>query len=204
MCGAVARRSRSGVLGAVPVDSAPGGRRGGIAILKTMRSSLAFFLLAAGVFAADGPRRAPGFALPDSKMQIHDLYDYRGKPVVLEFMNTGCPHCAAFANILEKVQAKFGDRVAVISVANPPDTLSTVGAFMQGHKITYPVLFDSGQAAFSYVRSMKFDLPQVYLIDANGMIYGHYTYDALSKSIFEGDGLLYEIDRLFGQASGKK
>ena len=58
-------------------------------------------------------RRAPGFALPDGITgQIRDLYDYRGKVVVLEFMSTTCPHCAAFADILAQAQQKYGDRVA--------------------------------------------------------------------------------------------
>ncbi len=48
---------------------------------------------------AQGARRAPGFALPNSQMKVVDLADYRGKIVVLEFMQTTCPHCAAFADI---------------------------------------------------------------------------------------------------------
>ena len=48
-----------------------------------MRILLGLLLCALGVSAAEQPRRAPGFALPDSKMEVHDLYDYRGKPVIL-------------------------------------------------------------------------------------------------------------------------
>ncbi len=161
-----------------------------------MRTFLAFFLCAAALFAADAPRRAPGFALPDSHMEIHDLYDYRGKPVILEFMQTTCPHCAAFVEVLKKVQAKYGDKVQILAVANPPDTIKTVGEFIAGHQVNYPILFDSGQAAYSYVRSGRFDLPQVYLIDARGMIYEHLGYSLLTRDIFEGDGLLNEIDKM--------
>jgi peroxiredoxin len=129
-------------------------------------------------------------------MEVHDLYDYRGKPVVLEFMQTTCPHCAVFVSVLQKVQDKYGDKVQILSVANPPDTMKTVGEFIAGHKITYPVLFDSGQAAYSYVRAPKFDLPAVFLIDAKGMIFAQYSYSLLNRDIFEGNGLLNEIDRL--------
>jgi peroxiredoxin len=162
-----------------------------------MRSLASILLCAISVLAAEPGQRAPGFALPDSKGDVIDLYDYRGKPVLLEFMQTTCPHCASFASVLEKVKAKYGDRLAIIAVANPPDNTSTVTAFIRGHNIQYPVLFDMGQAAYSYVRSMSFDLPQVYLIDAKGMIFNHYGYSALTRSIFEGDGLFGEIDRLF-------
>src|SRR5689334_1264699 len=99
-----------------------------------MRAIVAMFLFAAMLSGADGARRAPGFALPDSRMQIVDLYDYRGKPVVLEFMQTTCPHCAAFTSVLAKVQQKYGDRVGILSVANPPDNQATVGQFITTHK----------------------------------------------------------------------
>ena len=63
----------------------------------------------------------------DSKGDVVDLYDFRGKPVIVEFMQTTCPHCAAFAGVLDKVQKQFGDKVGIISIANPPDNPTTVG-----------------------------------------------------------------------------
>jgi peroxiredoxin len=174
--------------------------------LVEVRNLLSILLCAAALCAADGPKRAPGFALPDSKMNVHDLYDYRGKPVIVEFLQTSCPHCAAFAEVLAKVQQKYGDKVAILGVANPPDTQATVAKYIEGHKITYPILFDSGQAAFSYVRKMHFELPQVFIVDAQGMIYKHFENDAMSKDIFEGDGLMWELDRMLGTGvqPGKK
>ena len=54
--------------------------------------------------------------------------------------------------------------------------------FIAGHKIDYPVLFDSGQAAYSYILSGKFDLPQVFLIDSQGMIYKQFGYGPLRRT----------------------
>src|SRR5215831_3756398 len=73
-------------------------------------AALISFLAASALFAADFSRRAPGFSLPDVKTEQHDLADSRGKVVILEFMQTTCPHCAAFADVLEQVQQKYGDR----------------------------------------------------------------------------------------------
>src|SRR5512142_2308185 len=140
-----------------------------------MRFFLAILLSTLAVSAAEPGQRAPGFALPDSKLDVVDLYDFRGKPVIVEFMKTDCPHCAAFAKVLQKVRQKYGQRVGIIAIANPPDSTATVANYVKGHGIDYPVLFDSGQAAYSYVRKGQFDLPQVYLIDANGIIYNHYV-----------------------------
>jgi len=165
-----------------------------------MRTLVATFLFATALLGADGPRRATGFALPDSRMQIVDLYDYRGKPVLLEFMQTTCPHCGAFTSVLAKIQQKYGNRIGILSVANPPDNQNTVGQFIAGHKITYPILFDMGQVAFSYLLKPSFDLPQLFLIDANGMIYKSFEYSVMTRDIFEGNGLTVEIDRMLAQS----
>jgi peroxiredoxin len=159
-----------------------------------MRIFLAVVLCAAAVCAADSSRRAPGFSLPDAKTQQHDLADYRGKVVILEFMQTTCPHCAAFSSILNEAQQKYGDRVAVVSVVNPPDDQSKVNSFVAAHKLVYPILFDCGQVAYSYLRSPSFDIPHVYLIDGNGGIRQDFGYSDSMKDLFEGKGLFPHID----------
>ncbi|MBZ5723936.1 MAG: TlpA family protein disulfide reductase [Acidobacteriia bacterium] len=166
-----------------------------------MRTILTILLCSAALFAADPIRRAPGFSLMDSNGQLHDLADYRGKVVVLEFMQTTCPHCAAFAPILQQVQQKYGDKIAIIAVTDPPDNLSTLSAYVAGHKVTYPVVLDCGQAAYSYVRSRTLNFPHVYLIDGAGMIRNDYEYGPLTRDIFEGKALFLEIDRLLGGAA---
>ncbi len=169
-----------------------------------MRTILVTLLCAMTVVAADPPRRAPGFSLPDLQGSQHDLADYHGKVVLLEFMQTNCPHCAAFAGTLEKVQQKYGPKVAILSICNPPDDRQKMAAFVSGHGVKHPMLFDMGQVAYSYLKSVQFDLPQVYLIDTNGMIQRHFEYNVMTKEVFEGDGLMPEIDRLVGSAATKK
>src|SRR6266404_4187413 len=163
-----------------------------------MRTIISTLLCAVALIAADtANRRAPGFALPDSKMQVYDLADYRGKIVILEFMQTDCPHCAAFAAVLNEVQQKYGDRVAILAVANSAhDNQNTVAQYISGHQVRYPVLFDAGQMAYSYFRSGSFDNPHIYLIDSNGNIRGDFGYGPMTKEIFEGKALFTELDRL--------
>src|SRR5438552_9990158 len=96
---------------------------------EPMRQTFVILFCAAGLFAADAPRPAPGFSLPDVKAQQHDLADFRGKVVVLEFMQTTCPHCAAFASLLSQVEKKYGAKVAIVSIVNPPDDQSKVSAY---------------------------------------------------------------------------
>src|SRR5580658_9624545 len=108
------------------------------------------FCAGMALLAQQALRRAPGFALPDGMTgQIRDLYDYRGKPVVLEFMSTTCPHCAAFADILAEVERKYAGRVQVISIVNvPADSPGSVRQYVTGHKVGYPILLDMGQMEY--------------------------------------------------------
>jgi peroxiredoxin len=169
-----------------------------------MKRILAILLATAAVFAADAPRRAPGFCLIDSTGQWQDLADYRGKPVLIEFMQTTCPHCVTLSGVLNGLKGKYGDRLAILSVALPPDTPQTMMKFASTHKLPYPLLLDQGQAAVSYVRAPSIEFPNLFLIDANGMIRNHWEYSVLSKDIFEGNGLSREVDKLLAGAPAKK
>jgi peroxiredoxin len=168
-----------------------------------MRTIPAILLCAAALFAGENSgRRAPGFALPDSKMQIYDLADYRGKIVLIDLMQTTCGHCAPFADVLERVQKKYGDKVAILAVVNSGgDNQNSVAQYISGHGITYPILFDAGQMAYSYVRSSRMDTPHVFLIDARGTIHNDWQYSLLTRDIFEGNGLMAEIDSLLPKAA---
>jgi len=166
-----------------------------------MLKTLVTLFCAAALLAAQAPHRAPGFCLVDSTGQWRDLYDYRGKVVLLEFMQTTCPHCATFAPKLKELQQKYGAKLQVLAVAVPNDNPNTISQYVNGHGITYPVLFDMGQVAASYVRVPSLNFPTIYLIDGNGMIQSHYEYGALTQNIFEGNGLLPELDKLAGVAA---
>ena len=146
-------------------------------------------------------RRAPGFSLPDVKLNQHDLADYRGKVVLLEVMLTTCPHCIAFASTLEEVAKKYAGRVQVLSIVNPPDNTNTVNKFIADHRLSYPVLFDCGQVAGSYMKATPqnpaFDIPHLFLIDQNGQIRNNWGYGMFTRGIFEGRALFDELEKFF-------
>jgi peroxiredoxin len=171
---------------------------------------LLVLLTAAALFAAGGlsNRRAPGFSLMDTTGRQHDLYDYRGKIVLVEIMQTKCPHCRTFSKILDQVQTKYGGRVAILSVVNPPDTPATVSRYLAEVKPTTPLLFDSGQMAISYFKATpqnpSVDLPHLFIVDANGWIVNDYEYSDATKPIFEGQALFPELDRMLAGKGAPK
>lgn len=120
-------------------------------------------------------RRAPGFALPEPLQgKTHDLQDYRGKVVLIEFMKTDCPNCQGMTRSLEQVKAKYGAKVQILSVVTLPDTLPNVRNYVAEHKVTTPVLFDCGQMMASYLQitpaNPQVHFPHLVVIDKSGMI----------------------------------
>jgi len=151
-------------------------------------------------------RRAPGFSLPDSNLKQYDIADYRGRIVVIDIMKTDCPHCRTLSAVLEKVKVKYGDKVVVLSVVNPPDNTATVAKYIAEVKVTSPMLFDCGQMAASYLKvtpsNPRVSVPHVFVIDGRGMIRDDYAYDLPNKHIFEGQGLYPVIDKLLAAGAG--
>lgn len=165
--------------------------------MKLVVALLSVFSVCASAQSVVSSRRAPGFSLPDQTMKQHDMQDYRGKVVVLDFMRTDCPKCQAVTGVLEQVKAKYGDRVQVLSVvpANNADNLQTVTRYMATYKATSPFLFDCGQMTASYLqitpKNPTIHLPYVVVVDKAGLIRrdltdnatGGITVQALSAAI---------------------
>jgi peroxiredoxin len=152
----------------------------------------ALLLPAAGEYSN---RRAPSFALADSKFRYHDTQDYRGKVLLIEVMLTTCPVCTQLADTLVQLKKKYGEKVAMISIVTLPDTFTEADKFAASHGITWPIVFDSDQVIASYMEMTPSNptvhFPHLFVIDGDGMIRNDYGYtddasltlDALSAAI---------------------
>ncbi|MGD1091275.1 MAG: TlpA disulfide reductase family protein, partial [Bryobacteraceae bacterium] len=149
--------------------------------LKVRAAPFALFLiwslLAAGQALSPGlsGRRAPSFSIPDSTFKQHDLLDYRGRWLLLDFMRTDCPHCKALSKTFEEMRPRYGAKVATLSIVIPPDNMTMVARYLSETKSTTPILFDSGQVAASYFNITPtsnggFDTPHWFAINPSGMI----------------------------------
>ena len=146
-------------------------------------------------------RRAPGFALPDpAYKRFYDLQDYKGKVLLIDIMQTSCPHCQLLSTTLEKVKERYGDKVAVLSVVLPPDNQESVSKYIATNKITVPIVCDMGQMTISYLNAKPgqthLDVPHLFIVDGEGIIRGDFEYNEKQRSIFEGPALFVELDRL--------
>lgn len=153
-------------------------------------------------------RRAPGWALPDPNFKFHDLMDYRGKVVLIEFMQTSCPHCDESTAHLKGLVSRYGGNVVLIHIVNPPSSMQDVKNYIAKHLLTSPMLFDSGQVAASYLQlspsNPGFDTPHLFVVDTQGKIVNDFEWSATTKSIFTGNGLVPILDNLVKKVAKSK
>jgi peroxiredoxin len=152
-------------------------------------------VFAAGEFSN---RRAPGFSLMDTRFQQHDLGDYKGKVVIIDFMQTTCPVCNKLADTLATLKTKYGEKMAVLSVVTLPDNFQTADAFSGKHRAGWPILFDSGQVMMSYLKMrpdgpMDVHFPHVFIVDGSGTIRD--DFDGTEELKLTAAGLSAEIDK---------
>ena len=80
--------------------------------------------------AADGPAALPAVSVSTLAGDPLDTSALTGKVVVVEMWATWCPPCRSTMGWLNALQAKYGDRVAVIAIAvdSPPDDVQSMAA----------------------------------------------------------------------------
>ena len=151
-------------------------------------------------------RRAPGFSLPDSNLKQHDLYDYRGKVILVNIMKTDCPHCSTFSRVLSALQKNHRGRLQVLSIVNsPPENQGAVRKYQTDNNLQDSViLFDCRQVAISYFKLTpahpSFEVPHVFIIDQKGWIQEDFGYNLLNRGIFEGEDLFPIVEKYLSKA----
>jgi peroxiredoxin len=144
-------------------------------------------------------RRAPSFALPDAKGQVHDILDTRGHWLLIDFMKTDCPHCKELSKKLEGVKGRMGGKVEILSILmSPPETMATVAKYVQELRITSSFLFDYGQVAINYFRATPsnptYDTPHLFAIDPNGTIVRDW-----GQAGVEAPGFMAELEQVLNK-----
>ncbi len=125
-----------------------------------------------GAMAAEIGKPAPDFALKDVNDKEVKLADFKGKIVVLEWSNAGCPFCVRHAknktaeNTLATFKGKDVIWVNIDSTASAsPDK---VKEFMKDNGMTAPWLMDpTGATGKAYGAKTT---PHMFVIDAKGML----------------------------------
>ena len=147
---------------------------------------LVFIIMSFSAFAAKSNKKEdvkmPNIVLYDQYGKKHNLEEYKGKVVVINFWATWCGYCVEEMPAFEKVYKEFGSNekdVIFLGVAGPKskENLNNVDVekeevikFLNEHKITYPNLMDETGKSFSEYGIKAF--PTTYVINKNGNLEG--------------------------------
>jgi len=110
---------------------------------------------------------APNFETVYLNGSKFELYELRGKPVILNFWATWCPPCVREMPNLQNFYDKHSNKIIVIGV-NLGEKNTTIQKFINKINVTFPIVLDKNKEI-----EKKYNLiirPTTYFIDENGII----------------------------------
>jgi thiol-disulfide isomerase/thioredoxin len=93
-----------------------------------------------------------------------------GRVVVIDLFATWCGPCRQSLPLLERLRARFGDRVTFVSVSEDSgaDAAAQVARYAQELKLSGPFLLDVDHALYDRLVVRK--LPTTYIVDRHGVV----------------------------------
>ncbi len=132
---------------------------------------------------------APTFTLTDQYGNVHNLEDYKGKTIFLNFWATWCPPCRQEMPDIQAVYEEYGynkEDLIVLGVAGPglgnEGSIDEITAFLEDNDYTFPVVMDETGFVFYYYGISAY--PTTFMIDQNGNVFG-YAQGALTRDIMD-------------------
>jgi thiol-disulfide isomerase/thioredoxin len=110
----------------------------------------------------------PQLNLTDTRGEKHDLADYRGKVVLVNFWASWCPPCIKEMPALQRLQAKLADRAFAILAVNVGEKRYDVWKFTKLVDFTLPTPLDTQSLTFNAWEAEV--LPTSFLLDTRGQI----------------------------------
>ncbi len=120
------------------------------------------------------PRKAPELTIAEPSGHSTLLSSYKGKVVVIAFINTGCQHCQRECQMLTQLYKEVGPHgVQMLAVAFNDNAAALVPAFVRDYGVGFPVgsaMPDTVVNFLGFSIMDRYVVPQVAVIDRKGMI----------------------------------
>ncbi len=132
----------------------------------------AVLTLATVASAADAPR--PGGDLEITTLQGKQLNikDLAGKPVMVFYFSTDCPHCQAAAKTLAPIYGEYRSKgVEFVGVTLNPTAKNNLGVFVKQYNVAFPVGLGDRNRFVGYTGvTGRFYYPYMLFVDKSGQI----------------------------------
>ncbi|WP_342600068.1 thiol-disulfide oxidoreductase ResA [Psychrobacillus sp. FSL H8-0483] len=111
---------------------------------------------------------APDFALVDMNGEKHQLSEYKGQGVFLNFWGTWCKPCEREFPLMDKQYQEYKDQGLQILAVNVGESDFVVQKFIDRKGLTFPVLIDDNKSVMETYNINP--LPTTLLINPEGKI----------------------------------
>ena len=147
--------------------------------------------VSAALHAAGRPGDPAELRLPDIHGRIHDLADYRGRWVIVNFWATWCPPCREeIPELILFHERHAPERAVVLGVNFERIALHELESFVAEQFIEYPVLtmLPDPRTEMGYILA----LPVTYVVDPEGRIHKVHAGPVTAEQLEEYTGLAGE------------
>ena len=111
---------------------------------------------------------APDFELPDLQGNLHELSDYRGKIVIVNFWSAECPHSERTDRSTMACLVQWGGEVVMLSIAaNRSESVREVEEVAKVRRLP-KVLMDAGHVVADLYEAVA--TPHVFVVDKDGIL----------------------------------
>jgi peroxiredoxin len=137
-----------------------------------------------GLFTvATAQKKAPNFSLKTGDGKTYELYQNKGKVVILNFWATWCGPCRQEIPDFIEVYKKYREQgVEIVGVSLDQGGWEKVNPFVKQNKINYPVVLGNQTMASTFGK-IQF-IPTTFIIDPSGNIVGEHT-GVMTKAMLE-------------------
>lgn len=141
-----------------------------------MKRTLLVLLFSVCCFTAQADDNLPNFSFPDTEEKMHNISEWSGKTLVLNFWATWCQPCLKEIPEFVQLQNQFAAKnVQFIGIAI--DELPAVARFKETTKMNYPVLIANEWEGFNLSQQLGNDantVPYTVVVNPAGqIIYRH-------------------------------